>query len=67
MRLIRASGENLTLLIAKGNDAIAAKVSSTSCWCSDINFCDIRTLHVCDGVRGSSSVIFTVFYMTYSG
>lgn len=31
MRLIRASGENLTLLIAKGNDAIAAKVSSTSC------------------------------------
>ena len=31
MRLIRASGENLTLLIAKGNEAIAAKVSSTNC------------------------------------
>ncbi|XP_061191277.1 ras-associating and dilute domain-containing protein-like [Saccostrea echinata] len=31
MRLIRASGENLTLLIAKGNDTIAAKVTSTNC------------------------------------
>lgn len=48
MRLIRASGENLTLLIAKGNDAIAAKVSSTSCWCSDINVIYVLYMFVMD-------------------
>ncbi|XP_069124217.1 ras-associating and dilute domain-containing protein-like [Argopecten irradians] len=31
MRLIKASGENLTLLVAKGNRSIAGKISSTNC------------------------------------
>lgn len=31
MKLIRAAGEQLTLLVAKGNESIATKISSSSC------------------------------------
>ncbi|KAJ8319217.1 hypothetical protein KUTeg_004308 [Tegillarca granosa] len=31
MKLIRVAGENLTLIVAKGNHSVATKISSTSC------------------------------------
>lgn len=63
MRFIWVFGENFILLIVKGNDVIVVKVFLISCWCFDINFCDICILYVCDGVCGFFLVIFIVFYM----
>lgn len=67
MRFIWVFGENFILLIVKGNDVIVVKVFLISCWCFDINFCDICILYVCDGVCGFFLVIFIVFYMIYLG